>query len=44
MIKEPTKEELLARLLVLHKKLEDEGMYVRANTVWLAKEYVEKHP
>lgn len=35
-------DEVLDRLRVLHKKLEDEGMYVRANTVWLAIEEISR--
>lgn len=32
--------DVLARLAVLHGKLEAEGMYVRANTVWIAMEEI----
>ncbi|AZO29363.1 hypothetical protein [Mesorhizobium sp. M1B.F.Ca.ET.045.04.1.1] len=32
----PSTDEVLKRLEILHKKLEDEGMYVRANTALLA--------
>lgn len=38
----PTTEEVLARLEVLWRKLEDEGLYVRANTVWLAIEEIKR--
>jgi hypothetical protein len=37
-----TTEEVLARLRILQKKLEDEGLYVQANTVWLAIEEIER--
>ncbi len=37
-----TTEEILARLINLHAKLEQEGAYVRANTVWLAIEEIKR--
>jgi hypothetical protein len=38
----PTTAEVLARLDVLWRKLEDEGLYVRANTVALAIEEIKR--
>lgn len=37
-----TTDEVLARLEILWRKLEDEGMYVRANTVALAIEEIKR--
>jgi hypothetical protein len=38
----PSTEEVLARLKILWRKLEDEGLYVRANTVILAIEEIKR--
>lgn len=38
----PTTTEILDRLEILWRKLEDEGMYVRANTVGLAIEEIKR--
>lgn len=38
----PTTAEVLERLEILWRKLEDEGLYVRANTVGLAIEEIKK--
>lgn len=38
----PTTAEILARLEVLYNKLESEGWYVKANTVWLAIEEIKR--
>ena len=38
----PTTTEILDRLEILWRKLEDEGLYVRANTVWLAIEEIKR--
>lgn len=38
----PTTIEILERLEILWRKLEDEGMYVRANTVGLAIEEIKR--
>lgn len=35
-------DEVVARLEVLLKKLDDEGWHVRANTVWLAIEEIKR--
>lgn len=37
-----TADEVLARLEILWRKLEDEGMYVSANTVALAIEEIKR--
>jgi hypothetical protein len=37
-----TTDEVLERLEILWRKLEDEGMYVRANTVALAIDEIKK--
>ena len=37
-----TTTEILDRLEILWRKLEDEGLYVRANTVWLAIEEIKR--
>jgi hypothetical protein len=38
----PSTDEVLKRLEILHRKLDAEGMYVRANTVWLAIEEITR--
>jgi hypothetical protein len=35
-------EAILERLEILHRKLEDEGRYVQADTVWLAIEEIKR--
>lgn len=35
-------KDVLDRLVVLHHKLEHDGLYVRANTVWLAIEEIKR--
>lgn len=42
MSSHPTTAEVLARLEVLYHYLESEGLYVRANTVWLAIEEIKR--
>lgn len=37
-----TTAEILARLEVLYNLLEAEGLYVKANTVWLAMEEIRR--
>lgn len=37
-----TTEQIIERLEILWRKLEDEGMYVRANTVALAIEEIKR--
>lgn len=37
-----TTDEIIVRLGVLYRKLDDEGMHVRANTVWLAIEEIKR--
>jgi len=37
-----TTEQIIQRLEVLRRKLEDEGMYVRANTVGLAIDEIKR--
>ncbi len=39
----PQRQAVLDRLEVLRSKLEDEGLYVRANTAWLAAEFIKAH-
>lgn len=38
----PSSAEVLSRLEILWRKLEDEGLYVRANTVALAIEEIKR--
>ncbi|WP_181168651.1 MULTISPECIES: hypothetical protein [unclassified Mesorhizobium] len=38
----PTTDEVLARLEILWRKLEDEGWYVKANTVGLAIDEIKR--
>jgi hypothetical protein len=38
----PSTDDVLARLAILWRKLEDEGLYVRANTVALAIEEIKR--
>jgi hypothetical protein len=38
----PSSEEVLKRLEILRRKLEDEGLYVRANTVFHAIEEIKR--
>ena len=38
----PAPTEVLERLEILWRKLEDEGLYVRANTVFLAIEEIKR--
>lgn len=41
VVMRPPTEEVLERLKILHRKLEDEGRYVQSNTVWLAIEEIK---
>lgn len=40
--KEWTTDEIIVRLGILYRVLDEEGSYVRANTVWLAIEEIKR--